>query len=265
MKTNKFKISLFLLFIVLSPLASAVKISISAPSEVSSSFEAQVLVDQIENFDAADFIVDFDESVLSLEEASAGELAPEASITLNTGLRKVVINVPGVEGVSGSGSIAKLRFSIIKAGRSNISLSYITLSNNFAEKIPVESISPAEVKITSSSPLQSGGGSDEAEKDETQQNESKQNETEQVTISQISTQEEGPAKASLEKTEPEQKQTKKQFFTTTNLALIILALLILAGAIYWFKFRKPKYPQAYYPQPQTPTYPQTPNQEQNNF
>lgn len=92
-------------------------VNISAPAEVARGSEFTVSVDiaEIAAFDAGQFDVSFDESLLQLEDVTAGRIgASPVPVDLwsrvDTGTYRVIVNVPGVPGVSGSGSLAVLHF-----------------------------------------------------------------------------------------------------------------------------------------------------------
>lgn len=92
-------------------------VSINAPAEVSrgSGFTVSVDIAEIAAFDAGQFDVSFDESLLQLVDVTAGQIgASPVPVDLwskvGAGTYRVIVNVPGVPGVSGSGSLAVLHF-----------------------------------------------------------------------------------------------------------------------------------------------------------
>jgi len=106
-----------------------------------SDFTANVNISEVVDFDACDYDVSFDASVLRLDGVTAGVIG-SATIPvdiyneISPGTYRVVQNVPGLAGVSGSGYLAVLHFHVVGTGSSAISLSKGMLSNILAEKIP---------------------------------------------------------------------------------------------------------------------------------
>jgi len=116
------------------PIATLRLMSISARSNVN--------ISEVMGFDASNYDVSFDTSVLRLDNVTSGLIGSTTipvdiynEITLGT--YRVIQNVPGLTGVSGSGYLAVLHFHVIgSAGDSStISLSNGMLSNNQAEEI----------------------------------------------------------------------------------------------------------------------------------
>lgn len=110
-------------------------VSIIAPAEVVTGSEFTVSVDvaDIATLDAGQFDVTFDESLLQLEDVTAGQVG-EAPIPVDlwsrvgTGTYRIILNVPGVPGVSGSGSLAILHFHAASSAAGSTTL---TPSNGF--------------------------------------------------------------------------------------------------------------------------------------
>jgi len=137
-----------------NPLASAyswsfttgagVIVSISAPDEVDSDtdFTANVNISQVTDFDACNYDVSFDASVLRLDDVTPGlidstPIPVDVANEVSPGTWTVVQNVSGLAGASGSGYLAVLHFHVIGSGgdTSPISLSNGMLANNLAEEI----------------------------------------------------------------------------------------------------------------------------------
>ena len=121
-----------------------VTVSIVAPDEVAinSDFTANVNINEVVDFDACNYDVSFDASVLELTSVTSG-LIDSTTIPvsiyneISSGTWTIVQNVEGYAGVSGSGYLAVLHFHVIgsEGDSSNISLSNGMLSNNLAEEI----------------------------------------------------------------------------------------------------------------------------------
>jgi len=129
------------------PVAAApdVTVSIDAPATAApgSDFTANVNISAVTNFDACNYDVSFDASVLRLDSVTSGlidstTIPVDVANEVSSGTWTVVQNVPGMAGVTGSGYLAVLHFHVIgSAGdSSNISLSNGVLSDNTATEIP---------------------------------------------------------------------------------------------------------------------------------
>jgi hypothetical protein len=72
----------------------------------------------VNNLDIAYFALTFNPEVLQLTDVSSGKLTSDANPTTNidntSGIIRFVLNLPGVTGVSGSGTLAELTFKIVK-------------------------------------------------------------------------------------------------------------------------------------------------------
>jgi hypothetical protein len=122
--------------------ASEVTVSIDALDEVAagSDFTANINISEVANFDACNYDISFDASVLRLDNVTSGligssEIPVDMYNEINSGTYRVVQNVPGLAGASGSGYLAELHFHAIGGQGSQISLSNGILSNNLAEEI----------------------------------------------------------------------------------------------------------------------------------
>jgi hypothetical protein len=111
-------------------------ISIDAPYGVDpdSDFTANVSISQVTDFDACQYDVSFDASVLRLDDVTSGligatEVPVDIYHKITTGTYRLVQNVPGLVGASGSGYLAELHFHVIGGKDSQISLSNGMLSD----------------------------------------------------------------------------------------------------------------------------------------
>jgi len=121
-----------------------VLVSIDAPAgpRTGSSFTANVNISDVTDFDACQYDVTFDPLVLRLDDVTAGEIgSTEIPVDifneLSAGTFRVVQNVPGLTGATGSGYLAVLNFYALGSEDdvSTIALSNGTLSNILAEEI----------------------------------------------------------------------------------------------------------------------------------
>jgi len=147
-----------------------VTVIIDAPDEAApdSDFTANVNIGEVTNFDACNYDVSFDASVLRLDNVTSG-LIDSTTIPvdiyneISSGTYRVIQNVPGLSGVSGTGYLAVLHFHVIgsEGDSSAISLSNGMLANNLAEEITatwtgdsvsVSDTTPPSVTITALTP-----------------------------------------------------------------------------------------------------------------
>jgi len=122
-----------------------VTVSIDAPDEIApdSDFTANVNISEVVDFDGCNYDVSFDTSVLRLDNVTSGLIGSttipvDIANEISSGTWTIVQNVPGLDGVSGSGYLAVLHFHTIGSedDSSTISLANGMLSDNLAEEIP---------------------------------------------------------------------------------------------------------------------------------
>ena len=99
---------------------SDVEVSIAAPAEVNPDghFTASVNVTEVSDFDACQFDVTYDPGVIEVTDVTAGNIGgttiPIAMWGLvEQGRIRIIGNVPGVPGVSGSGYLAEIHLHVI--------------------------------------------------------------------------------------------------------------------------------------------------------
>jgi len=142
-----------------------VTVSLGTPDEVApdSDFTANVNISQVVNFDACNYDVSFDASVLRLDNVTSGlidstPIPVDVANEVSPGTWTVVQNVSGLAGVSGSGYLAVLHFHVVGSGgdTSPISLANGMLANNLAEEIAATWVGDS-VNITSLLPGDANG------------------------------------------------------------------------------------------------------------
>jgi len=122
-------------------------------------FTANVAITEVTDFDACNYNVSFDASVLRLDSVASGLIGSTAipvdvANEISSGTWTIVQNVPGYAGVSGSGYLAVLHFHVIgsEGDSSAINLSSGMLGNASAEEITAtwtgDSVSIAGVDTT---------------------------------------------------------------------------------------------------------------------
>jgi hypothetical protein len=124
---------------------SSVTVTADAPdSELpeDSDFTVDIDISDVTDFDACNYDVTFDATVLRLDDVTAGLIGSTAIPVdlyneLSPGTYRIIQNVPGLTGVTGSGYLAVLHFHVIGSGgdSSAITLSNGMLSNNQAVEI----------------------------------------------------------------------------------------------------------------------------------
>ena len=122
----------------------SVRVSIGAPPELhqGSDFVATVNIDEVTSFDAANYDITYDPTVLEVTDVTDGAIGGTAIpvdmwSVVATGRLRVINNVAGLGMASGSGYLAEIHFHVLgSAGTSsNIELSNGALSNSDANEI----------------------------------------------------------------------------------------------------------------------------------
>jgi clostripain len=124
--------------------AGAVTVSVDAPATAApdSDFTASIDITQVTELDSCNYDITFDSSVLRLDDVTSGLIGSttipvDLYNEVSPGTYRVVQNVPGLTGVSGSGYLAELHFHVIgsEGDSSAITLSNGTLSDAQAGEI----------------------------------------------------------------------------------------------------------------------------------
>lgn len=130
----------------LTPTSSAqeVTISIDAPSTTGTETDFVVRVDitDVTNFDACNYDITYDPSVIEVTGVTAG-LIGDSAVPIDMwgeivpGKLRIIENIPGAPGVSGSGYLAEIHFRVIgdSYDTGGITISNVTLSDNTATEI----------------------------------------------------------------------------------------------------------------------------------
>jgi len=135
----------------------AVTVSIDAPDTAApdSDFTANIDISQVTELDSCNYDVTFDASVLRLDDVTAGLIGSttipvDMYNEMSSGVYRVVQNVPGLTGVTGSGYLSVLYFHVIGSDgdSSAITLTNGTLSDAQAAEIEATWVGDS-VSITS--------------------------------------------------------------------------------------------------------------------
>jgi antitoxin (DNA-binding transcriptional repressor) of toxin-antitoxin stability system len=145
-------------------LAADVAVSVDAPAQVSpdSDFTVNINITEVTDFDACNYDVSYDGSVLRLDSVTPGLIGTTAIPVdvyneISAGTYRVIQNVPGLAGVSGSGYLAVLNFHVLGADgdSSAITLSNGMIASNQAQEITATwaggsvevAVTPVEVSL----------------------------------------------------------------------------------------------------------------------
>jgi len=143
----------------------AVTVSVDAPDTAApdSDFTASLDISQVTELDSCNYDVSFDAAVLRLDDVASGLIGStvipvDMYNELSPGVYRVVQNVPGLTGATGSGYLAVLHFHVIgsEGDSSAISLSNGVLSDNQAGEITATWAGDS-VEITSVTPGDGNG------------------------------------------------------------------------------------------------------------
>jgi len=127
-----------------SVLPASVAVSIDAPDDAApdSDFTVNINIGEVTDFDSCNYDITFDALVLRLDYVASGLIYSTAVPVdmyneLSSGTYRVIQNVPGVAGISGSGYLAVLHFHVIgsEGDSSAVTISNGVLSDNQAGEI----------------------------------------------------------------------------------------------------------------------------------
>jgi len=131
---------LVLVFAAVPGQAQQATVSLSTPELVKgNTVYATVNVENVENLDAGQFDLEFNPAVLKVvgvENGSIGETEiPVQWRSIDSGTVRVIFNLEGVTGVSGSGQLASIEFEVIGDEEGGLCISDCLLGNTEAESI----------------------------------------------------------------------------------------------------------------------------------
>jgi len=119
------KILLFIsitMLVILAIVAAAedtdVYVRVNAPEFVSGTFEVTIDIENVADLDSGQFDLSFDSSVVNIEEVEAGsidntEVPVDMWRFMDDDRIRVIFNLPGADGVSGSGYLTKIVFEVV--------------------------------------------------------------------------------------------------------------------------------------------------------
>ena len=95
-----------------------VNVRVNAPEFVSGTFDVTIDIEEVTDLDSGQFDLSFDSSVVNVEEVEAGSIDnTEVPIAMwrfmDDDRIRVIFNLPGADGVSGSGYLTKIVFEVV--------------------------------------------------------------------------------------------------------------------------------------------------------
>ena len=150
-------IAAVVLALIFTPVIAArgVELRVNAPEEVEEegTFEVSIDVEDIDDLNSAKFDLSFDSSVVNVTNVSDGNVdgttIPAQMWIAEAGIINVIVDIPGIDGVSGSGSLATVSFEVVggKRDESELGISNVQLVDDEAEFIEVGKLVGAEIKV----------------------------------------------------------------------------------------------------------------------
>ena len=140
--------------------ASQTGVSVNAPESVDGDFIVTIELENVADLDSGQFDLYFDPAAVNVTGVDDGliddTVIPIADWAVDEDRIRVLFNLPGIDGVSGSGSLATIRFETIVPGDCAMEISDGLLVDNMAEVIPanwdgVESVVPKTATKTKTS------------------------------------------------------------------------------------------------------------------
>lgn len=123
--------------------AQQTTVSLTTPELVQgNTVHAAVEIDDVNNLDAGQFNLSFNPDVLKVVNVEDGSIEgtkiPVQWSSIDGDMVRVIFNLEGVTGISGSGQLAKIGFKVIGEGDSNLLISSGLLGNTEANQIDTD-------------------------------------------------------------------------------------------------------------------------------
>jgi hypothetical protein len=140
--------AILILLTVFATNATAVTVTVDAPEYVSGSrFDVPIEIDDVDDLDSGQFDISFNSSVVNVidldDDVEDGEIGSTAvpienCYFMDANSIRLLFNLPGVSGVSGSGTLATIRFEVVGGSED---ISFLNLSDGLlvdkeSNKIP---------------------------------------------------------------------------------------------------------------------------------
>jgi len=135
--------AVLMIFAVLPAQAQQPAVSITAPEWVEGTTGyATVKIIDVSNLDAGQFDLSFDSNVLKVVNVEDGDIQgtgiPVQWRSIDADTLRVIFNLEGVIGISGSGQLAKIGFEVMGDGDSTLDISNELLGDTQANKISAD-------------------------------------------------------------------------------------------------------------------------------
>ena len=164
------------LAILATPVAAQTSVNVNAPETMDGDFTVTIEIGDVTDMDSGQFDLYFDATAVNVTDVDDGSIGgtaiPADNWAADDGKVTVLFNLPGIDGVSGSGSLATIHFETIVPGDCEMELSGGLLVNTMAELIPaswdgVEShVSSATASGTEDIPADTSGSEESEESEE---------------------------------------------------------------------------------------------------
>ena len=153
-------LSMVLVILATPVAASQTSVNVNAPERVDGDFIVTIEIENAVDLDSGQFDLYFDQDAVNVTGVDDGliddTVMPVDYEAVDEDRIKVIFNLPGIDGVSGSGSLATIHFETIVPGDCAMKLSDGLLVDNMAEVMPaswdgVESVVPKTTTKTRTS------------------------------------------------------------------------------------------------------------------
>ena len=132
----------FVLFfsILIVPATSTPAIHVNAPDDAESDFSVVINIENVEDLDSGQFDLHFNKTAVSVSSIDDGSIdgttIPVADWEVGEDKVTILFNLPGIDGVSGSGTLATIHFHTIVPGECTMQIKKGLLVDTLAERIP---------------------------------------------------------------------------------------------------------------------------------
>ena len=153
-------LSMVLVILATPVAASQTSVNVNAPERVDGDFIVTIEIENAVDLDSGQFDLYFDPASVSVTDVNDGNIGgttvPIADWAVDKDKIRVLFNLPGIDGVSGSGSLATIHFETVVPGDCAMEISDGLLVDNMAEVMPaswdgVESVVPKTTTKTRTS------------------------------------------------------------------------------------------------------------------
>jgi len=127
------------LVLLTTSVAAQTSVNVNAPGTMDGDFTVIIEIEDVTDMDSGQFDLHFDATavnVTDVDDGSIGGTAIPINWDADNGKVTVLFNLPGLDGVSGSGSLATIHFETIITGDYEMEISNGLLVNTMAELIP---------------------------------------------------------------------------------------------------------------------------------